>query len=105
MRMAGRTIAANDEAMQGKTRSAQDVFSDNFETLVEFWEFWDTHSSADFEDVMDTVEIEIDPLSSTVYLPVAKDLVNKVRAQARRQGVSSETLVSLWLQERLAAVA
>jgi hypothetical protein len=52
-----------------------------------------------------TVEIEIDPLSSTVYLPVAKDLVNKVRAQARQQGVSSETLVNLWLQERLSAAA
>jgi hypothetical protein len=36
---------------------------------------------------------------------VAKDLVNKVRAQARRQGVSSETLVNLWLQERLTSAA
>ena len=58
-----------------------------------------------FEDVMEAVEIEVDPLSSTVYLPVAKVLVNKVRAQARQQGVSSETLVNLWLQARLAVVA
>ena len=91
--------------MQGKTLAAQDVLPDNFETLDEFWGFWDTHSSADFEDAMEAVEIEIDPLSSTVYLPVAKDLVNKVRAQARQQGVSSETLVNLWLQERLSAAA
>ena len=54
---------------------------------------------------MEAVEIEVDPLSSTVYLPVAKVLVNKVRAQARQQGVSSETLVNLWLQARLAVVA
>ena len=58
-----------------------------------------------FEDVMEAVEIEVDPLSSTVYLPVARVLVNKERAQARQQGVSSETLVNLWLQVRLAAVA
>jgi hypothetical protein len=91
--------------MQGKTRVAQDVLPDNFETLDEFWGFWDTHSSADFEDAMEAVEIEIDPLSSTVYVPVAKDLVSRMRAQARQQGVSSETLVNLWLQERLASVA
>lgn len=86
-------------------KSLQDVLPDNFETLDEFWGFWSTHSSADFENTMEAVEIEIDPLSSTVYLPVAKDLVNKVRTQARRQGVSSETLVNLWLQERFTSVA
>lgn len=91
--------------MQGKTRAAQDVLPDNFETLDEFWAFWDTHSSTDFEDAMEAVELEIDPLSSTVYLSVAKDLVSKVRVQARQQDVSSETLVNLWLQERLTSVA
>lgn len=35
----------------------------------------------------------------------AKDLLSQVRAQARRQGVSPETLVNLWLQERLYAAA
>jgi hypothetical protein len=54
---------------------------------------------------MEAVEIEIDSSSSTVYVPVAKDLVNRMRAQARQQGVSSETLVNLWLQERLSAAA
>ena len=91
--------------MPNKKPSVQDVLPDNFATLDEFWGFWDTHSSADYEDVMEAVEIEVDPLSSTVYLPVAKDLVSKVRAQARRQGVSSETLVNLWLQERLSTAA
>lgn len=86
-------------------KSTRDVLPDNFATLDEFWGFWDTHSSADYEDAMETVEIDVDPLSSTVYLPVAKDLVSKVRAQARRQGGSSETLVNLWLQERLATLA
>jgi hypothetical protein len=91
--------------MQGETQVAKDVLPDNFETLDEFWGFWDTHSSADFEDAMEAVEIEIDSSSSTVYVPVAKDLVNRMRAQARQQGVSSETLVNLWLQERLSAAA
>lgn len=78
-----------------------DALPDNFVSLDEFWEFWDSHSSADYEADMEAVDIEVDSISSAVYLPVAKELVEKVRSQARRQGVSSETLVNLWLQERL----
>lgn len=88
-----------------KKSGAVDDLPENFTTLEEFWDFWDTHSSADYEGVMEAVEIEIDPSTSTVYLPVAKDLVSKVRIQARQQGISAETLVNLWLQERLSATA
>lgn len=86
-------------------RDKRDVLPDNFETLADFWDFWDAHSSADYEDVMAPVEAEMALSSSKVYLPVAKDLLGRVRAQARQQGVSAETLVNLWLQERLYALA
>ncbi len=91
--------------MRDKKLEPRDVLPDNFTTLEEFWGFWDTHSSADYEDNMEAVAVEIIPSSSKVYFPVAKDLLGKVRAQARRQGVSSETLINLWLQERLGASA
>lgn len=91
--------------MVDKPSTPQDTLPDNFATLEEFWEFWDTHSSADYEDDMEAVVVELEPASSMVYVPVAKDLVSKVRVQARRQGVSSETLVNLWLQERLGLTA
>ncbi|MBX7237250.1 MAG: BrnA antitoxin family protein [Caldilineales bacterium] len=82
-----------------------DPLPEDFTTLDEFWNFWDAHSSADYEDMMTPVEVQIDLSSSKVYFPVAKDLLSQVRAQARRQGVSPETLVNLWLQERLYALA
>lgn len=91
--------------MPDKKQAQQDALPNNFETLEDFWGFWDTHSSADYEDVMGEVEVEIALSSSKVYLPVAKDLLSKVRDQARRQGVSSETLINLWLQERLGNVS
>jgi hypothetical protein len=91
--------------MRDKPRASRDVLPEDFRSLEEFWGFWDTHSSADYEDDMEAVAVEIDLISSKVYLPVAKDLLSRVRSQARRQGVSSETLVNLWLQERLAATA
>jgi hypothetical protein len=95
----------NAKAMRDKKTATRDALPENFATLEEFWKFWDTHSSADYEDTMEAVVVEIDPFSSKVYLPVAKDLLSKVRVQARRQGVSPETLVNLWLQERLGALA
>lgn len=91
--------------MQDNEPAVPDVLPDDFATLEEFWDFWDTHSTADYEDEMESVEVEIDPLSSKIYMPVAKDLLGKVRIQARQQGVSSETLINLWLQERLIAAA
>lgn len=91
--------------MRDKPRASRDALPEDFSSLEEFWGFWDTHSSADYEGDMEAVAVDIDLLSSKVYLPVAKDLLSKVRTQARRQGVSSETLVNLWLQERLATTA
>ncbi len=82
---------------------ARDMLPEDFDTVEELWSFWDTHSSADYEDIMESVEVEVDLSTSRVYCPVAKDLVRQVRSRARQQGVSTETLINLWLQEKLCA--
>lgn len=93
--------------MPNKNDVAQgNILPKNFTSLEEFWDFWDTHSSADFEDEMEPVEIEIAALSSSkMYCAIAKDVLHQVREQARRQGVSTETLINLWLQEKLSTLA
>ena len=91
--------------MRDRELAPRDTLPENFCTLEELWGFWDTHSSADYEDAKEPIEVEIDLTSSKVYCPVAKDLLRKVRAQAHEQGVSTETLINLWLQERLCASA
>lgn len=87
--------------MPGKNVTQGDTLPESFTALEDFWEFWDTHSSADYEDVMETVEVEIDLSSRKAYCAIAQDLLVQVRAQARQQGVSTETLVNLWLQEKV----
>jgi hypothetical protein len=91
--------------MQDKESAHKDVLPESFTTLEELSDFWDTHSTADYEEVMEPVELEIDLSSSKIYCPVAKDLLRQVRAQARQQGVSTETLINLWLQEKARASA
>jgi hypothetical protein len=81
-----------------RDKKRPDALPENFNTLDELWQFWDTHSAADYEDVMDAVKVDIDLSSSKMYCSVAKDILEQVRTQAQRQGVSTETLVNLWLQ-------
>jgi hypothetical protein len=90
--------------MQNKKDLTQsNTLPENFDSLEEFWGFWDTHSSADYENFMETVEADIDLPSSKMYCAIAKDVLLQVRTRARRQGVSTETLINLWLQEKLSA--
>jgi hypothetical protein len=93
----------SEKAMSDEESMARDMLPENFDTVEELWSFWDTHSSADYEDIMESVEVEVDLSTSRVYCPVAKDLVRQVRSRARQQGVSTETLINIWLQEKLCA--
>ena len=91
---------------ENKKQSTQrDPLPEDFGSLEEFWEFWDAHSTADYEDQMEDMDVDIDIRSSKVYCAVAKDLLAQLRTRARQEGVSTETLINLWLQEKAAAVA
>ncbi len=91
--------------MQDNESAPRDALPESFNTLEELSDFWDTHSSADYEEAMESVEAQIDLSSSKVYCPVSKDLLRQLREQARRQGISTEALINLWLQEKLRASA
>ena len=68
----------------------------------ELGEYWDTHSLADHWDQTSAVEFELDVKSpSTLYFPVDRFLAERLREVASAHGVSAETLLNLWLQERV----
>jgi len=46
-------------------KESRDPLPDNFDSLEFFWEFWDSHSSADYEDLMEDVDVDIQ-ISPTV---------------------------------------
>ncbi len=80
---------------------AKDMLPENFGSIEAFWDFWDTHSSADYEEFTESVEAEIRLPSQKVYCAIAKDLFTQVKTEARLQGVSSETLINLWVKEKV----
>ena len=83
----------------------KDLLPENFTSFDEFDEFWDTHSSADYEDQMTPIGVDIQLSSEKVYCPIAKDVMQQVRMRAHQQGLSAETLVNLWIQEKVAQPA
>ena len=79
----------------------RDELPEEFASLREAGEFWDTHDSGDYEDAMTEVELEIAISDERIYLSVAKNIAQELRRYAHAQGVSTETLANLWLQEKL----
>ena len=67
----------------------------------EIGEFWDSHDTMDFQDQTKEVEFEIDLISDINYFSIAKSLSDQLRLRAQKEGVSPNTLLNLWLQEKL----
>lgn len=71
-------------------------------TIEEIAEFWDTHSLADYWD--ETHEVEFDVRAKRRRrITITPEVYAQIEAQARERGVLPETLVNLWLAERLVA--
>ncbi len=68
------------------TRSAEEV-----------GEFWDDHDFTAYDTDANDVPFEV------VYaIPVEVELFNALDRRARKHGVNVETLVNMWLQQKLA---
>ena len=68
---------------------------------AEIGDFWDIHDLADSWDLTHPVEAEIELKAEKSYYSVARDLASQIEHIAHAQGVSSGTLVNLWLQEKV----
>ncbi|MBA1343175.1 MAG: hypothetical protein C5S52_06215 [ANME-2 cluster archaeon] len=64
-------------------------------------EFWDTHDLADHWDQTEPAEFEVDILSEITYYALDSKLSEAVRSLARKRGVSADTLLNIWVQEKL----
>jgi hypothetical protein len=69
-------------------------------TLEEIADFWDTHSLADYWDQTHEVEFEIRAIRRR-RVTLDPDVYAQVEAQAHTRGILPETLINLWLVERL----
>ncbi|NUO80262.1 hypothetical protein HUU05_09320 [candidate division KSB1 bacterium] len=66
------------------------------DSLEKIGEFWDTHDFTDFDSGGPDVEFEF-----ACAVPIESGLYTSVEKIARLRGVRIETLVNLWLQQRV----
>ena len=81
-------------------KNKPDPIPDNM-TIEEASEFWDTHSVADYPSHV--VQLEYAPEERITFVAISNDLLTHLEKQAKARGVSVETLVNLWIQEKLTA--
>lgn len=77
-----------------------DPMPDNM-TIEEASEFWDTHSVADYPSRV--VQFEFKPEGRTTFVAIADELLVQLQKRAKKSGISIETLINLWIQEKLTA--
>ena len=67
----------------------------------EIGEYWDVHDLSEFWGKTKRVKFDVQIESEVTYYPVEKNLSEKVQSVARKQGISSDTLINLWIQQKL----
>lgn len=72
-------------------------------TINEIAEFWDTHSLADYWEQTHEVEFEV-RVQRRRRIALDPEVYAQIEAQARARGILPETLIHLWLLERLQAL-
>jgi hypothetical protein len=73
------------------------------QTIEEAAEFWDNNSLADFWDTTEEAEFEV-RAKRRRRVTLAPEVYEKLETQAHIEGVLPETLVNVWLAERLEKV-
>jgi hypothetical protein len=71
-------------------------------TVEEIGDFWDEHSLADYWDQTSEVEFTVRARRRRC-IALEPDVYRRIEEQAHARGVKPETLVNVWLVERLQA--
>jgi hypothetical protein len=77
---------------------------EQFESLKEAGEFWDTHSAADYWDDMEDVEIEFDLERHHYLVPVREELYQRIKSYVEKHDQSVEDFVDRFLENALVRI-
>jgi putative lipase involved disintegration of autophagic bodies len=72
--------------------------TDSYEKIGEYW---DSNDLGEKWDETEEAEFNVDLKSDVFYYAIEFSLSSKLNSIAAQRGVSSETLINLWLQEKI----
>ena len=67
----------------------------------EIGEFWDAHDLSEFWKQTKPAKFEVDIQTQRMYYPIDSKLSDDILKVARKRGVSPETLINLWISEKI----
>jgi hypothetical protein len=73
----------------------------HFQSVAEAAEFWDSHDLTDYWDLTREASLEVDIQRRVFLTALEPGLAKKLTECARKQGVSTETLINVWLAEKV----
>jgi len=82
-------------------KNKRESLPEEFRSIEEAAKFWDTHSLADYEDLQSDTDFEVGLKSEKNYFAVEKELSADIDKLAHIKGILPETLVNLWLREKI----
>lgn len=82
---------------------------ENFQSIAEIQDFWDTHSSADYWDEMEDIDLQLSPaLQSKLeikklyrLLNLSSEQVAVIESKAQIANTNSKQLISTWILEHV----
>lgn len=74
---------------------------EHFGSIEQAGEFWDRHDLSDYWDLTHEAGFGADIQRRMFLTALEPELARKLAARARIEGVSTETLVNVWLAEKL----
>lgn len=72
----------------------------NANTYEEIGSFWDEHDATEFGEQIDA-QFEVNIQSQRRYFALDSHLSLKIKQIAKQRGISEETLLNLWIQEKM----
>ena len=67
----------------------------------EIGEFWDNHDLSEFWDSTKNADFDVNIQSEITYYALDRNLSEQIQRIAQKRGISPDTLINLWVQEKL----
>ncbi|MGI8544107.1 MAG: CopG family antitoxin [Aridibacter sp.] len=71
------------------------------DSYLKIGEYWDKQDLGEIWNKTEQVEFDVDLQSDVYYYAVETSLSSKLHKIVEEKGISAETLLNLWLQEKL----
>ena len=84
-----------------RNKKRREPIPEHFASVEQAGQFWDTHDLADYWGSTREAEFEVDLQRRTFLTSLEPQLAGKLTAVARKQGISTETLINVWLTEKV----